>query len=120
MYNSDTEILFPSRLIPSLIDLRGEAWHSLVERVIPQEALAQDRLAFVLLMVRLSSCASCHADSFRAIRGCSRCAYLALRHFRGTDQDLVQLFMEARHEVEKFLGLDLHLEGKEEQLAGQG
>lgn len=108
MYNSDTEILFPSRLIPSLRDSRGEAWQSLVERVLHQESLAPDRLAFVLLMVRLSACATCHADSFRAIRGCSRCAGLALRHFRGTDQDLVQLFMDTRREVEQFLCPDLH------------
>ena len=108
MYNNDTEIMFPSRLIPSLRDLRGETWCGLVENVLHQEALAPDRLAFVLLMVRLSACATCHADSFRAIRGCSRCASLALRHFRGTDQDLVRLFMETRREVEQFLSPDLH------------
>ena len=32
MYQSDTEMLFPTRVIPSLKNLRGPAWKSLVEQ----------------------------------------------------------------------------------------
>ncbi len=106
MYNSDTEILFPSRVISSLRGLRGEMWQDLVEQVIHQEPTSVDHLAFVLLMVRLGNCTSCHADTFRAQRGCTKCASQAVRHFRGSDQDLNQLFAEACREIQQYLDED--------------
>jgi hypothetical protein len=105
MYNTDTEILFPSRVIPTLRDLRGDVWHDLVDQVLYQEETAVDRLAFVLVMTRLAACPSCHADSFRALRGCTRCANQAVRHYRGSDQDIVKLFMGARQELQQYLGM---------------
>jgi radical SAM superfamily enzyme len=103
MYNSDTEVLFPSRVISSLRGLRGGEWKELTDRV---SALPEDHpehLAFILMMVRLGGCVSCNADSFRAMRGCTQCARQTVRRFRGTDQDLVDQFHEAQADVEKFL-----------------
>jgi radical SAM superfamily enzyme len=54
-------------------------------------------------MVRLGGCVSCNADSFRAMRGCTQCARQTVRRFRGTDQDLVEQFNEAKADVEKHL-----------------
>ena len=42
MYQSDTEMLFPSRVIPTLKNLRGAAWRNLVEKV-AQQAVARFR-----------------------------------------------------------------------------
>jgi hypothetical protein len=103
MYNSDTELLFPPRVIPTLRSLRGESWQDLVDRVLQANAIERDRLAFVLTMVRLGGCVSCHADSFRAMRGCTQCARNTLRRFRGEDRELEQLFDQACQEVERYL-----------------
>ena len=103
MYNSDTEVLFPSRVIASLRGLRKEEWRDLVDRVADLPPNHPDHLAFVLLMVRLGGCISCNADSFRAMRGCSQCARQTVRRFRGTDRDLVDQFNEARVEIEKYI-----------------
>jgi hypothetical protein len=86
--------------------LRGEEWLDLVERVTRAQPAELDHLGFVLMMIRLASCASCNADSFRAQRGCPKCASQAVAHFRGKDQDLIDLFLNARREVEQYLGAD--------------
>lgn len=101
MYNADTELLFPSRVIETLRSLRGDTWRDLVDRVNSLEPDNVDHLAFVLMMIRLGGCVSCNADSFRAMRGCTQCARQTIRRFRGTDQDLVDLFTEARQDVVK-------------------
>ena len=107
MYNSDTEILFPSRVIPSLRGLRGEAWLGLVDQVTQQEPDSLDRLAFVFLMVRLSGCPTCHANSYRAMSGCTQCASQAVHHYRGSDGDLLGLFDDARLEIQRYLGTEI-------------
>lgn len=104
MYNSDTELLFPPRVIPLLRNLRGKPWENLVERIQYLEPTHEERLAFVLLMCKLGSCPSCQADSFRALRGCSQCAIQTVRRFRGTDQDLLDMFDQSLGEIHKYLG----------------
>jgi hypothetical protein len=104
MYNIDTDLLFPPRVIPTLRSLRGPAWKELIDRVVEQEPTDIDRLAFVLLMIRLGGCISCHADSFRALRGCTHCAHQTIRRFRGSDQELLALFAEAQAEVKRYMG----------------
>lgn len=99
MYNSDTELLFPSRVIPSLSGMRGEEWHALINRVYALPPDNPDHLAFVLMMIRLGGCISCNADSFRAMRGCTQCARQTIRRYRGSDKDLENLFQQARQEV---------------------
>jgi hypothetical protein len=99
MYNSDTELLFPLRVIPELRSLRGPVWRDLVDQVTAPESDPLDQMAFVLVMVRLGGCVPCNADSFRAMRGCTQCARQTVRRFKGTDQELVNQFQAARKEV---------------------
>lgn len=103
MYNSDTELLFPVRVIPFLAGTRSEAWKNLVETLSQPEVSASDVIAFVLMMMRLGGCAGCNADSFRAMKGCTMCARQTIKRYRGNDQDLVELYYQTRNEVEQYL-----------------
>jgi hypothetical protein len=102
MYNEDTELIFPNRVIPTLRDLRGASWRRLVDKVGEQEVDAPDQVAFVLMMARVDGCMNCSADSFRAMKGCTQCAQDAVRRYRGDDKELLQMFKEARKDVEEF------------------
>jgi hypothetical protein len=103
MIHEDTEVIFPPRVIPGLRDLRGSEWIALVDNILTLPPLHVDRLAFVLMMVRLNGCATCHADSFRAMRGCTHCAVQNIRRLRGDDDELLKNFHEARQDVEAYL-----------------
>ncbi len=103
MYNTDTELLFPSRVIPELRDQRGATWRKLVDKALDKDQNHPDHLAFVLMMVRLDGCMSCNADSFRAMRGCTQCALQTVRRHRGKDEELVKMHEKARKDMEKFL-----------------
>lgn len=98
-YRSDTEILFPMRVAPSLAEQRGPRWRALVQRVLATEDGSLDQLAFTLLMIRLCGCLTCHTDTYRAMRGCTFCAVHAVRRFRGQDEDLESRFEAAKREV---------------------
>lgn len=101
MYNSDTELLFPSRVIPDLRDLRNKPWRELVDRVAGKDPHDPDLLAFVLTMVEVNGCSSCNSDSFRAMRGCTQCSLQNTRRFKGPDGDLLKIFNQARKELSK-------------------
>lgn len=103
MYNSDTELMFPMRVAPSLKNVRGELWAQLVDEVSGENADLRDQSAFVLLMVKLGGCVACNSDSFRAMRGCTQCARQTIRRFRGSDQELVGQFRQYRTDVENHL-----------------
>lgn len=103
MYHGDTEILFPMRVAPLLRDLRGEVWARLVRRAATAPDASPDALAFSLLLIRLSGCLTCHTDSYRAMRGCTACATLTVKRFRGADSELVDLFERARSDVVNYL-----------------
>jgi hypothetical protein len=103
MYNEDTDLLFPPRVIPSLRELRGIEWDNLIESVINLEKTDLKRLAFVLLMVKMGGCNSCHSDSYRAIRGCTHCSQQTIRRFRGSDHELIDLFNQAVEEIKAHL-----------------
>jgi hypothetical protein len=103
MYNEDTDLLFPPRVIYSLRELRGFEWDNLINNVINAESTDVKRLAFVLLMVKMGGCTSCHSDSYRAIRGCTHCSQQTIRRFRGSDQELIDLYNQALNEVEIYL-----------------
>jgi hypothetical protein len=102
MYNSDTEVLFPMRAIPGLKGIRGQEWDKLVDYVL-DEAKENEKLAFVLMIVRLVGCSGCNADSFRAMRGCTKCAQQSIRRFRGEDTDLLKLYEKAKLEIESYI-----------------
>ncbi len=103
MYNADTDLLFPPRIIASLAETRGKAWQRLVMKMANADDSSVDRLGFILMMARLDGCTSCSADSFRAMHGCTPCAKQALKRFRGTDEDLKALFESTKSEVERYL-----------------
>jgi hypothetical protein len=94
------------RVAPHLLDLRGEAWRKLVERVIAQSDASLDQLAFSLLLVRLGGCLTCHTDSYRAMRGCTICATQAIKRFKGDDEGLIALFESARADILELMRVD--------------
>jgi len=97
------ELLFPSNIIASLRDLRGEAWQALVDEVRQKPATSVEHLGFVLMMTRLARCTTCTIDSHRAIRGCAACAQKAITRFKGDDKALLQTYNQACQEVAAFL-----------------
>lgn len=99
MYNSDTEVLFPLRAIPELRGIRGSEWDNLIELIISDQVKEIEKLAFVLMIVRLVGCGGCNSDSFRAMRGCTKCAQQSIRRFRGEDIDLIKLYEKAKIEI---------------------
>jgi len=103
MMYTPNEILFPPHAIPVLEDARGESWQSLVERMDALPDHHEEKLAFVLCMIRLNGCLSCETDSFRAMKGCSSCALQTLRRFKGNDDDLLQRYQKALAETQQFL-----------------
>jgi hypothetical protein len=104
MYNPDTELLFPLRVIPHLRASRaGEMWTDLVSRIESPNCPREERLAFVLVMVRLGGCGTCTADSFRAMRGCTICAKQTVKRYRGSDAEWMDLFHQVQKEVELHL-----------------
>ena len=98
------ELLFPSRMISALRDLRGERWQALVDEAQRSPATSAAHLGFVLMMSRLARCNTCSIDSQRAIRGCALCARKAVTRFKGDDGELLRLYLQACEEVDAFLG----------------
>ena len=103
MYNSDTDLLFPLRVIPALRTARGAEWQQFVDDLSAETVSTADQAAFVYMMVRLGGCVGCNADSFRAMRGCTQCARQTIKRYRGSDQDLIEAFHQAQREVETYL-----------------
>jgi hypothetical protein len=101
MYNNDTELLFPSRVIAALADQRGEEWRALIEKITQLPEDSPELLAFVLMMTRLNNCKTCHSDSFRAMRGCTQCTLQNVRRFRGSDREFIKLYENALREINK-------------------
>lgn len=103
MFNDRTAMFFPGRFIGELADLRGNRWQDLVRSVAVLEAAHPDRLAFILMMVRLGGCTTCHADAYWAVQGCARCSRNTITRFREPDEELLQKYQEARQEILEFL-----------------
>lgn len=103
MYNPDTDLIFPPRVIPILAEERTPAWRDLVQAVEQSGPESLEQTAFILMMARMSACATCNSDSFRALNGCMVCARQSLKRYRGSDEDLVELFQSAKDEVERYI-----------------
>ncbi|MEN4012817.1 MAG: hypothetical protein AB1453_10725 [Chloroflexota bacterium] len=103
MYNSDTDVMFPPRVIGHLRNLRGAEWQKLVDMVSEPDNHPADRAAFTLMMVRMSGCQTCSIDSYRGMRGCSMCARQTIRRYRGSDQELAVQFEQCKKEVLRFM-----------------
>ena len=106
MYHEDTEMLFPLRAVPALADLRGAPWKRLVDKIAALPEDEPEALAFGLMIVRLSGCLTCQADSFRALRGCTACARQAAMRYRGSDQDILKLYEKAQKDIQAYLAGD--------------
>ncbi len=103
VYNSDTDLMFPLRVIPQLRNMRGDAWKALIDELGAEDAPLVSVAAFTLMMVRLGGCQGCSVDSYRGMRGCTQCARQTVRRYRGTDQDLLRLYEQTKNEVERYL-----------------
>src|SRR5690606_28685469 len=102
LYQSDAEILFPCRVIPHLRGLRGQAWLRLTDMVAASAPGSLERQAFTLMMVRLDGCLTCHADSYRAMRGCTLCAQQTIVRYKGSDEDLAAAYERAVNDVSRY------------------
>jgi hypothetical protein len=103
MQNSDTDLLFPMRVIPHLKNLRDSEWQALIDDVIKNDGDPISQMAFVMMMVGMGGCQTCNTHSFRAMRGCTQCGQQTIRRFRGTDSELIENFNNARIEVESYI-----------------
>ncbi len=103
MQNGGIDLLFPSRAIEPLRKLRGEHWETLISSLLEMEPVSLERIAFVLFMVRISGCTTCQSDSFRAMRGCVLCSSTTIKRYKGNDQNLLDLYNEAKKEVSKYM-----------------
>jgi len=103
MYNPDTEVLFPLRVLPSLRSLHGDEWRSLIDHIRSEESLCEERYAFVLMMVRMCGCTGCNSDSFRAMRGCTQCARQSVRRFKGSDREILEQYRAMKREIDTYL-----------------
>jgi hypothetical protein len=99
----DSEILFPSRCIQQLRNLRGTQWAELVDHLLRLPDQHEDVLGFSLVMIKLSSCLTCDLDSYRASLGCCTCARRTVSGYKGGDGELIGLFEEAREEIRVYL-----------------
>jgi hypothetical protein len=105
MYNPDTELLFPPRLLPQVRLLRGDIWRALVDSVVEKAPASAESVAFELMMVRLHGCVTCQADSYRAMQGCTQCALQTVKRLRGTDEELARQYQDAFQEVTRYLNV---------------
>ncbi len=103
MYNPDTDLIFPPRAILALAEERGPSWKDLLTKIekCPPDSL--DQTALILLMARMNTCTTCNSNSFRAMNGCATCARQSLKRFRGSDEELIGLYLTAKKDVDDFL-----------------
>jgi hypothetical protein len=71
--------------------------------MVDREPADPERVAFVLFMVRISGCTTCQSDSYRAMRGCVLCSSNTIKRYKGSDQNLIDLYNEAMKDVDKFM-----------------
>jgi hypothetical protein len=100
--NPRTELLFPPHLIPDLKDLRGDKWRELVEQIAALPETHPDTLAFCLMMIRLNACLGCVSGSYRFMRGCELCSQQTVARYQGTDEELIELFHQAKEDLESY------------------
>lgn len=97
------ELMFPNYAIPSLEDMRGSEWQTLVTRVRSLPETHEESLAFMLMMIRLNGCMACETDSYRAMRGCVACSAQTLRRHKSGDRDLMRAYQQALEDVRRYL-----------------
>ena len=101
--HAKAELLFPAHLIHSLRDLRGDEWCALVDRVAALPETHADSLAFVLMMIELDGCLKCNSNNYKFLRGCYLCATQTVQSFKGSDQELFDMYRRAQDELNLYL-----------------
>lgn len=101
------EILFPHKSIHVLANLRETKWRELAKRVAALPEDHPDSLAFCLMMIRQCGCLDCNPDRYKALMGCSACAKRNIAGYKGSDENLIKAYRQARNEVLKFLQAEL-------------
>ena len=101
--HTKAELLFPAHLIPSLRELRGEEWKGLVDRVASLPETHPDSLAFVLMMIELDGCIIGNSNNYKILRGCYLCATQTIQSYKGSDNDLLELYNRAKTELSSHL-----------------
>ncbi len=89
---TDNEILFPHYAIPALRNTRGPRWTKLIDSIASKRETSIEAIALMSVMIELSGCLPCETDSYRAMRGCTSCAQQTLRRFKGSDQELIDMY----------------------------
>jgi hypothetical protein len=102
MLNPDTELIFPLRILPKLKDLRGEIWGKIIIELLETKDLV-NQVGMIVLMIKVAGCITCNADSYRAIRGCTLCSQQAIKRYKGTDKELIQIYSKSCVKVKKFI-----------------
>ncbi len=97
------EILFPIPLAPRLVRLRGPKWAQLVRRISRLSEVHRDSLAFGLMMIRLNNCLKCYSGSYKFMRGCEACATQSVMQFKGSDEELLELYAQAQVDINNYL-----------------
>ena len=91
-------------MIPSLRGIRGKEWDLFIDKLSSANVGELEQIAFTGLVVKLAGCAGCDADSYRAMRGCTQCARLVLKRYKGSDAELIAQHEQTKIEVTEFLG----------------
>lgn len=89
---TDNEILFPHYAIPALRNARGPRWTRLIDSIAGKGETSIEVIALMSVMIELNGCLQCETDSYRAMRGCAPCAQQTLRRFKGSDQELIDMY----------------------------
>jgi hypothetical protein len=100
---TDNELIFPNYVIPLMRDMRGEKRAKLIDHVLELDEDHPERVGLVLMMVRFNGCMECETDSYRAMRGCTMCTAQMLRRYKGSDDDLLNLYDKALLDVEAWM-----------------
>ena len=101
--HSKAELLFPAHLISSLRDLRGPEWRDFVDRIAGLPDTDPNSLAFVLMMIELDGCMKCNSNNYKFLRGCYLCATQSIHSFKGSDEDLFNLYAKAQETIREEL-----------------
>ncbi len=109
MHHPQAELLFPTYLIPTLRTLRGPTWTQLVDRVLAVDEDHPLSLAFMLMLVELGDCMPCHSESYKFLQGCKICSARTIRCYKGSDEELLDLFEQALCRIERDLPTITHL-----------
>jgi hypothetical protein len=86
---NNQQILFPVSAIKCLRGLRSSAWDGLIDEMITLDPQDPEVAAFLLMMARQCSCATCNSDAFRMLKGCEECGKQAIQRNKSSDELLI-------------------------------